>query len=270
MSIRQQHSSVRIEALREELGAQPSAVTPLRDLNRADYIATDAGTHLFYFGSFYDEPFEALVRAVSADEVANDLLTLTIDGPDDGANGTRNLDLSQFTEGAVQFPKLRHFEVARSRPEFHNQTVIAETYHEDGQIGRLVGKSPNLKTLIVPSAPAANFFECNLGTLRTLDVDAGYDAQNFINALADCSTLSNLEVLAWGEYSQTDTEDWKAEVTPLQTMMRLLQSPAFAHLSLFVLRNPTYTENELAKLGAIRPNLTFQTVRESSRYIYAG
>lgn len=261
------HSSERIDRLREELNVLRAADTRLEDLTRVDYVVSDSGIHVFYFGRFDDDTFQAFAQAITTEEVASDLLALTLSGPDEGANGTRNLDLSCLIDQRARYPELRHFEVKRGRPGDHNQTVIAKVYEEDGQIGRLVRKTPKLDTLIVPSAPGANFFECELHGLRNLDIDAGYDTQNFIERLAGSSILKNLSLLAWGEYSQTYVENWIDYVTPYESMERLFRSTVFEGLTRFVLRNPNYSEEELHRLSAMRPNLQFMAVYETGRYI---
>ena len=261
------HSSKRIDKLREELNVLRTVGTRLEVLTRVDYVVSNSGIHVFYFGPFDDDTFQTFARAITTEEVATDLLALTLDGPDEGANGTRNLDLSYLIDERASYPELRHFEVKRGRPGDHNQTVVAEIYEEDGQIGRLVRKTPKLGTLVVPSAPGANFFECELSGLRNLDIDAGYDTQNFIERLAGSSILKNLSVFAWGEYSQTYMEDWMNYVTPYDSMERLFRSAVFEDLSRFVLRNPIYSEDELHRLSAFRPNLQFMAVCETGRYV---
>ena len=64
-----------------------------------------------------------------------------------------------------------------------------------------------LETLISPSAPSRNFFDAPLRQLTTLAVDAGYDAQGFIEHRTQVSP-PNLQSFAWGEYAETYVDDW--------------------------------------------------------------
>ena len=254
-----------LECLRAEIvrlcknAVHPAAV------ERLDFRAHGDRFHVFFFGSPFGEPYGLTIEALSANPIANCLLSFSLDDPDEGSNGTRNWDIARLATSAVPFPALRHLQIAHGQPDHHNRTIVAEAYEEDGAIGCLVAKAPMLETLISPSAPSRNFFDAPLRQLTTLAVDAGYDAQGFIEHLTQVSP-PNLQSFAWGEYAETYVDDWIDRTTGFSSMVGLFQSSAFDTIRNFVLKNPTYSDQELRQLAGLRPGLQFKVVRTSSAY----
>jgi hypothetical protein len=176
-----------------------------------------------------------------------------------------NWDICRLARSDLRFPELRHLRIAQIRPEDHNRTIVGETYDEDGILGSLAATAPVLETLVSPSAPSRNFFDAPLIELTSLAVNAGYDTNDFIDHLTHLCPPS-LRSLAWGEYAETYADDWTVHTTPFSSMVNLLESPAFGGLRSFVLKNPTYSDEELCRLAALRPHLQFKIVRTSSAY----
>jgi hypothetical protein len=129
--------------------------------------------HVEYYGDSFGESYEDFLKLLCLPEVAGKLASLELRGPDEGANGTRNWDLTPLLESEVIFPRLRSIVVQPTLPEHHNQTIIASVYEEDGQIGRLLAKASSLQSLTVPSAPDVTFFGGSSWPLEYLRVESG-------------------------------------------------------------------------------------------------
>ena len=92
-----------LERLRAEIvrlgknGVHPAAV------ERLDFRAHGDRFHVFFFGSPFGEPYGLTIEALSANPIANSLLSFSLDGPDEGSNGTRNWDITRLATSAVPF-----------------------------------------------------------------------------------------------------------------------------------------------------------------------
>ena len=101
-------------------------------VERLDFRAHGDRFHVFFFGSPFGEPCGLTIEALSANPIANSLLSFSLDGPDEGSNGTRNWDIAVLATSAVPFPALRHVQIAHGQPDHHNRTIVAEAY--EGEI----------------------------------------------------------------------------------------------------------------------------------------
>ncbi|MDR2636119.1 MAG: hypothetical protein LBC08_04745 [Campylobacteraceae bacterium] len=195
-----------------------------------------------------DFGFAALLELLA--KHASKIKSLIFTGDDEGENGTRNLDFTRLINTKAVFPNLTDFKVRLTDPADHNQTIIAESYDENGQIAALVSMMPNLEVLQVPSAPNEDFFKLENLKLKMLIVQAGYNTQDFIKNLARCDNLKNLNVLdytniLWDvDNIGTKYEDYKL----------LFESDFFANRRHFVftLRDGNLTPEQLLELRGIR------------------
>jgi hypothetical protein len=238
----------------------------------ARLATAEAAGRLFldFRGSPFDEPFAALCATLVRPEVASAVTLLSLRSPIDvGANGTRNWNLAALAEAGVVYSNLRSLSVEQAGPGDHNRPIIAATYNEDGVLGHLLSRAPRLEVLVVPSAPDRTFFERSPHPLRYLNVDAGYDTQDFIGNLADAMCFPHLRTLEFGEFNETYAEDFPAGCTPFEEYRRLFSSQAFRGVRAFVWRNPVVSDAEMAGLRSLRPDedLQIKIVQFSSRYL---
>ena len=241
------------------------------DNARVSILDFGSSIHIDFHGSPFEEAYHCLCDAIIDERVSGKLASLRLSSPmDEGANGTRNWDLSPLLK-AGEFPALRVLKIEQNVPESHNRVIVGSIYDEEGVLGALLHKSPRLESLVVPSAPDISFFEIKHQWLRFLSVDAGYDTQNFIQNLADSQSFPSLRHLEFGEYNETYMEDFLDSCTSYADYTKLFKSEAFRAVRNFTLRNPQLTEASIAELRAMRPSthLTFQIVRWSSSYIRA-
>jgi hypothetical protein len=223
--------------------------------------------HLDFYGSPFDESYWDLLEMLGVPAVAERLRAVWLRGPDEGANGTRNWDLEPLVAGPVLFPNLELFSIELTVPAHHNRTIVAAVYEENGVLARLLASSPRLRSLTVPSAPDATFFETAPRPLSFLSVDAGYDTQQFARRLSRSSCFPDLYCLEWGEYNETYLDDWQSRCTPLEDYRELFQSAAFSGVKRFVWRNPLLTNDEIRQLKSDRRDLQLLVVRTSSEYV---
>ena len=223
-----------------------------------------AGVVVVFYGEPFDEPFVELVAALAEAPTAANLALLEFAGPDQGANGTCTWDLSMLVDKVASFPRLAAVRIQQCRPGDHNTHIVAKTYSEDGVLGRLLFKSPELLELESPSVPGENFFQTSPRPLRYLSVDAGYDTQNFIANLARARNLSSLTALEYGENEPSHDDGFQRAT--LEDYERLFRSDLIP-LSYMALRNPAPSDSDLAALQSIRPNLQLKVVRSQARYV---
>lgn len=134
-------------------------------------------------------------------------------------------------------------------------------------LGMLVAKAPRLERLIAPSAPDAGFFVGSDHGLLELRIDTGYHHQGFIKNFAGSRRFRALRLFEFGEYSETYVDDFATQCTPTEDYRALLSSPAFDTVGVFVWRNPTVSDEELAEMAKLRPDLQIQIVRSTVRYL---
>jgi len=237
------------------------------DLERLCVTAAAGQLHLDFYGDPFEEAFQELLAVIVTPEVSAALASLTLSGSDEGANGTRNWDLSLLGEGDALFPRLRALSIQQTQPADHNRSIIAAVYDEEGVLARILERAPALESLVTPSAPDAEFFRVGGRPLRFLSVDAGYDTQGFIRNLARSSCFPGLRCLEFGEYKETYTDDYAESCTPFPDYEELFQSEAFQPVRRFVWRNPACSTAEIGKLKALRPDLQVLVVRTSAEYV---
>jgi hypothetical protein len=223
--------------------------------------------YLDFYGDACGESFCDLLDTLVEPGVASSVASIQLRGPDEGANGTRNWDLSTIAENAVTFPKLGSLCVEQTKPTDHNRTIVASTYDEDGVLAKILRKAPALKVLVTPSAPNADFFRVGSRPIEYLSVDAGYDHQGFIANLARSSCFPQLRSFEFGEYNETYMEDFSAHVTPFSDYRELFTSPAFAPVTVFLWRNPGCSPVELAAAKELNKRRQVLVVRWSAEWM---
>lgn len=236
-------------------------------VERLSYHEISGDLVVEYHGSRRDA-YVQLLECLSSPAISNRLLALSLTGPDEGANGTRNWDLEPLVPEGVGFPKLRRVEVQGTQIGDHNHSIVGSVYDEEGVIGRLVRSAPVIEELRVPSAPALNFFECGYRPIRRLSVDIGYAHQDFVQNFARHSKLSDLKVLEWGDFAVDSSTEYYEYITPWEQYVELFQSPAFRSVRRFIWRNPSRGHAEIQELKKHHPRLDLFVVRTSRRRGY--
>jgi len=255
-----------IESLRARIEALSVPDNPLSSLERLSVVTCGELHHLEFYGTCFGDAYTDLCETLSLPTVAASILSLSIRGPDDGANGTKNWDLEPLISHGQDFPVLETFSIELNQPADHNRTIIASSYEEDGVIARLAAKCPRLAYLTVPSAPSPEFFNTSLPALRFLSVDAGYDAQNFLRNFGRSGGFPSLRCFEWGEYSERYMDNWQESCAPFFDYEALFSSSAFRTVTRFVVRQPCLSTEQIERLRILRPDIQFLLVRYSHEY----
>lgn len=256
-----------LESLRQRIADTNEPDTGPDYLERVAITPTGGVFHLDYHGDPAGDGFGDLLQTLALPDIAPCIRSIVLRGPDEGANGTRNWDIEPLLATDATFPQLKMFSIQLNQPADHNRSIVGADYEEDGMLARLIAKAPGIEELTAPSAPSAAFFEVGSRPIRLLNIDAGYNTQDFILNLAKSSCFPNLQCLQWGEYHETYIEDYLANCTPLEHYRELFRSTAFASVRSFLWRNPTCTDEEIRELKAMTPALQLLVVRDSSRYV---
>jgi hypothetical protein len=223
--------------------------------------------HLDFYGDPFGESFVDLLNTLLDPTVANSVVSLDLRGPDTGANGTRNWDLSSLADGAVHFPALRQLSIEQTKPADHNRSIVARSYAEDGVLAKILAKAPRLEALITPSAPNAQFFNIPSHPIQYLSVDSGYDHQGFIANLARSACFPKLRSFEFGEFNETYLADHVAQTTPFSNYRELFASPAFASVRAFQWKNPVCSAAEIAEIKTLKPGCQVKVVRWSAVWL---
>ena len=214
-----------------------------------------------------EEGYDEILASIAHQDIACHISSLKLIGPDEGSNGTRHWDISPLVNSASTFTSLKEFSIQRTSPTDHNTSIIGEDYEEDGQISKFLAKCPSLMSLTCPSAPNSDFFEIGSDSLTSLRLDAGYDTQNFIKNLANSSSFPNLRYLEWSDFCSGELKDNVENPTSYDDYVALFKSKAFDKVSMFVLKNPFLSKEELDSLNKIKPELSIKVVTVSSHYV---
>jgi hypothetical protein len=174
-----------LEQLRHKLAAPAEGYFDSTLYARLSVVEFGGLLHVDFFGSPFNEPYLELCRTLCNAAVAERLASIVLRGPDEGANGTCNWDLSSLVESDTMYPTFKLLSIQQNGPADHNRMIVATDFDEAGVLGVLLQRAPVLDALITPSAPDASFFAVRDHPLRYLNVDAGYDTQNFIGNLAN-------------------------------------------------------------------------------------
>jgi hypothetical protein len=184
-----------------------------------------------------------IFEVLSLPEVASRIASLTFDGPDEGANGTRDWDFDWLLAQDVTFPELRTLVIQPSTLEAHNLTIV------DSAFAGWLSSAPKLAQLTTPSAPEAAFFEVEHESLYSAQVSAGWDHEDFILNLSR-KRSPFIWYLDWNEVHNFHRDMWEDGATPFEHFEALVTSPACPnHLTL---RNPKLSDDQLKKLAALQ------------------
>lgn len=257
----------RLDALQQAIEARSAANKDLSFVDRLSVIKVGKLAYLDFYGDPFGEAFGELLDALVDRRVATSLAALDLRGPDEGANGARNWDLTPIAACAATFPNLRRLSIEQTKPADHNRTIVARSYEEGGVLAMILDKAPALQALVTPSAPNADFFRVGQRPIEYLSVDTGYDHQGFIGNLAESSCFADLRSFEFGEYNETYIEDFSARVTPFADYQRLFESSAFASVQIFQWRNPSCSPAEMAKIKSLGKSRQILVVRWSAEWM---
>lgn len=223
---------------------------------RLEFVAVDKGFRVYCWGE------DAIAEELAAPPIADYLVSLTVDGPDVGANGVREWNLEAFASATTRLPSLRHLRLASTGVDHHNRTIVSArlTLDEGGVLRAIADNAPNLESLFSPSAPRPDFWSARLENLTHLWIDAGFEPHGFIEEMARGPLPPKLRGFSWGEYNERYLDDWERKTTPFHTMRSLVGNPSFRQIQVFTLKNPTYSDLQLQELADAAPTLRSLTV----------
>jgi hypothetical protein len=254
-----------LDGLRREIHLLNNPDLPPDQIQRLHFLELGGLFHVEYYGEA-GEALDMFMTGISNQAVAPAVASIRISGPDEGINGTRGFVLAPLPTAAAPFANLRYLHVQQTQPSDHNRTIIGD-YEECGVLAEIAAKAPMLTGMTVPSAPSREFFGVGLEHLAYLNVDAGYDTQDFILNLSQSTAFPNLTCLGWGEYCESYMDDWRDRCTPFDQYKSLFASEAFRPVRRFVFKNPVCSDAELAELKAMRPDLQMLMVRSTGEYV---
>jgi hypothetical protein len=249
-------------------GITEANLPPTDDATEKLYVAEVSGRlHVEFYGSPFGTFVADLLSLLREPDIAASLRSLTFRGSDEGDNGTRNWDFTPLLNSEVAFPNLITLFIEPTAPEHHNHSILAVDYDEDGQLARFLTAAPALRSLTAPSAPDHRFFEVGPHPLINLRIATGYDHQNFIRNLSQSACFPELRVLDFTDYEERYADNYPAACTPFEDYQRLFTSPLTKGIQRFILRNPVLSQEQLARLRTLRPNMPFSVIYCNGHYI---
>ncbi|HEY1195067.1 hypothetical protein [Flavobacterium sp.] len=211
--------------------------------------------------------FCSLLDLLSDQTIAEQLISISFTGPDEGANGTKSWNFNRLLNSDAVFTNLKSFSVQLTDMGDHNQNVIDNgDLEEGGMIAKLISKMPNLEQLVIPSAPDYSFFEIGEHPLKHLKLQAGYTHQNFIENLAKSNNFKQLTTLDYTDL--IDFYDFSdEEYTHFDSFVELFKSPAFSSIRSFKLRNNNLNDEQLFELERLK-KVSFLIIKaKGGRYV---
>ncbi len=178
---------------------------------------------------------------------------LLITSEDEGVNGTQNWDLDPIISSDNNLPNLHTLVFPSNTEKNHNRIIITydDYYEENGGIGLLLDKCPNLRKLVIASAPNEHFFNRKNHPLELLSVQSGYDHQDFIANLSKSDAFPNLKELHFRDYAERYMDNFKDQTTPAKDFITLLQSENLSQLKKVVLIDSILDEEQKKELLAM-------------------
>jgi hypothetical protein len=237
--------------------------------DRLWYAEVQGKLHVEFMGSPFNESYSELLNCLIRPDVSSALTTLSLRGPDEGANGTRTWDIGVLTESKSTFPQLESLHIEQTKATDHNRSIVAaaKEYEEAGALARMISKAPALTELTVPSAPDASFFDRPSHPLRFLSVHAGYDHQSFVLNLANSACFSGLSTLEFCDLCETHLDDWKNKRTTFDDWQALFRSNALKSLSRIVMMNVACSPEQLRELRGLRPKMQILVANSWAEYL---
>jgi hypothetical protein len=169
---------------------------------------------------------------LSQPEYAGRINKISIAAEDEGVNGTQNWELNSLLENDALFDNLEEFILPLNDAENHHRKIVTndDSYDEKNALGLLLDKAKNLKKLVAPSAPEPKFFERKSHGLKELNLQSGYDHQNFIANLSKSTCFKDLTSLTFRDYAETYMDDYKDSCTKFDDYLALVNSDTLPSL----------------------------------------
>lgn len=157
---------------------------------------------------------------------------------DEGVNGTQYWDLKALLKRKRVFEHLESIAFPLNAAGTHHRIIITpdDMYDENGGLGLLLDKCPQVQNLSAPSAPNERFFARKSHGLKTLHIQTGYAHQDFIQNLSQSTCFPVLAALTFRDYAETQMKNFRASCTPHAAYEALMQSkglPALKHVVLY-------------------------------------
>ncbi len=187
-----QNALATLKSLQQRIADRNELDIAIEYLPRLTIVQTGKLFHLDFYGNPFEDSYLDTINTVAQAEIAPLIRSLIFRSYDEGANGTLSWDIEPLLNTDVTFSELKTFTIQLNQPGQHNRSIVAADYDEDGVLAKLLQKSPNLAELTVPSAPDASFFNIGDRPICHLNIDAGYDTQDFISNLAKSSCFPHL------------------------------------------------------------------------------
>jgi hypothetical protein len=200
-----------------------------------------------FCGWMADGVLRALLELLASERVAAELATFRLTGEDEGTNGTREWNLEPLL-AAARFPKLTVFDVERTKPDDNNRTIIAKDMEENGVIAALLDRMPALTDLRLPSAPSEAFFARAAHPLARLEVQSGFEPNDFLARLGASDAFTQLEALDFTDYAETYADDFEELRTPVGVLDAFFQTRALPKLTTLTLRGTRLAPDDERRL----------------------
>jgi hypothetical protein len=214
-----------------------------------------------YFGED-SEAFDAVAKLLAKQDIAEHIVSLRIDGPDQGANGSREWRFDPILKAKPCFAILRDFWIRPTATSDHNFSIV-----EDGQLSPLLALMPELTDMTAPNAPDGQFFETRHPKLKSIKIGMEWRTHGFIHNLAEARSLPNLTLLDFSDslapFLAYDQQKPEWDSTPFDDYCALLKSPVGQKLRMLRLRNTRLTKAQFEELQSLHKNLQFSVILDA-------
>ncbi len=194
--------------------------------------------HSFWHNDFRKTSDDHIIfHIMQMPEYAHRISAVTITSEDAGVNGVQYWDIESLIDSHTVFDHLKVLILPMNDAESHNGKIITykDMYDESNALGLLLNKCPALKKLVAPSAPGPLFFEREEYGLEELEIQTGFDHQDFIANLSRSTCFKNLTSFSFRDYAEDYMENYQSHCTKFDDYMLLMTSDTLPSLQSIVL-----------------------------------
>ncbi|WP_293913193.1 hypothetical protein [Deinococcus sp.] len=154
-----------------------------------------------------------ILKFLAGLDFAPKITSLMLTSEDEGVNGTQSWEVEHMLGALTAITGLQALAFPLNTPQRHHGIIVThnDSYDENGALGLILGACPQLRSLTAPSAPGPHFFERGTHGLEVLNLQSGYDTQQFIKNLATSTCFPALQSLTFQDYHQTYMENYKGK-----------------------------------------------------------
>lgn len=200
---------------------------------------------IFYYPN-YSEHLNFLFTTTSSKKYSDSIRKIKLRYNHGAANGTMDIDLKEFLKNDIIYPNIDELTFELESEDTNLVTIsLNDSYDSTGTVCTKVFDSlPNVKKIILLTAPSKSFFSRNFHPIETLLVKSAFTNNDFIKNLSQSSCFSNLRELCFYDVDSYLIDN-ESENTSYDAFSNLFNSKYLPNLKVLNLINVNLDENQI-------------------------